>query len=600
MQDAAFDDFYRQTRHDLLLQTFLVHGDLTAATRGTREAYVVAWHHWKKVGPLADPAEWVRPLALRLVQRRSAGRIWHRTSQLPAEARAPVEALSSLGLTDRRLVVLVHVAGLSLPAAAREVALTKDAAERRLRDAETRVSRALETTVHGLSGRLGAARVATDPVVLPRTPMVLRLGRRRRHLQTAGIVAGVLALTLAAGTVAQQDEQEAPAVAATPAQPTPSDVEPEPTLGDTLLDRTGISRVAPGVRLRAVSTTDNTTGPGRNMICQQERFADPEGVSTLVRTFEAGNRPVAAVQTTEVSRTVRQARRAMSTVAGWFGDCTEERVHLVSANRVSGVGDEAMLLTLLAPDSATPWQVVGMARTGATTTTLIVRAAGPGTVRLQGVRDVLGRAVSALCRFQEPDGPCRARPRHSPMPPPPAGDSPGLLAVVDLPPLPGLSSPWIGTDPRPGKRENLASTTCDNTTFRGAARARSRTFLMPEARVPLRFGVDETYGVFRNAQGARRFVDTIESRLAGCSDRDVTTTVSATARAPESPTYEMVAWHLATEINENETVRFRMGVVRVGARVAQVKFVPSDRHDLGADRMRALLVRAGQRLRELG
>ena len=493
----------------------------------------------------------------------------------------------------------MHVARLSLPEAAREMALTQEAAERRLREAETRVASELAVTPYGLGSRLSRARVATDPVVLPRTPLVLRLGRRRRHLHTGAIAAGVLALTLVAGTVAQQDQQEAPA-AAPPPEPTPTVVAPEPTLGDTLLGRDRIARVAPGVRWREVGTTDNTTGPGRNMICQRERFADPDGVSTLVRTFEARRRPVAAVQTTEVSRSVRQARRALRTVAGWFGDCTEERVQLVSSFRVKGVGDDAMLFTLLAPDSATPWQVVGMARTGATTTTLMARAAARGTVRLQGVRDALARAVTELCRFQDPDGRCRTRPRHVSAPPPPAGRAPGLLAVVDLPPLAGLEFPWIGTDPRPGKRENLASTTCDNTSFRRATRARSRTFLMPEAPVPLRFGVDETYGVFRTAQGARRFVDTIESRLADCSDRDVTTTVSTTARTPGSPAYEMVLWHIDTEVDEDNTVQFRMGVVRRGARVAQVKFVPSDRNDLGPERMRALVVRAGQRLPEIG
>lgn len=597
MQDAAFDDFYRETRHDLLLQNLLVHGDLTAATRGTREAFVIAWHHAKKVGALEDPADWVRPLAHRLVQRRSAGRIWHRTSQLPAEAREPVEALARQSMTDRRLVVLVHVGGVPLATAAREVSLTLEAAEQRLRRAETAVAAALGSTVPALAARLRAARSVTDPVVLPRTPTVLRLGRRRRHLQTAAIVAGVVGLTLVSGTLAQTDAP-APTEEPPPVAVTPLDQETEATLADSLLVRDELARVAPGVRWRELSTTDNTTGPGRNMICQRERFADPEGVSTLVRTFEATRRPVAVVQTTEVSRSVRQARTAMRTVTSWFGECSEDRVHLVAAQRVRGVGDEAVLLTLLAPDSSTPHQVVGVARSDATTITLVARAGAAGVVRPRGVADALGTAVQEVCRFQDPDAGCRSRPRLAPGTPPSA-PPPGLLAVVDVPPVPGLGFPWIGTDPRPGRRQNLASTTCDTTSFGSAVRARSRTFLMPEARVPLRFGVDETYGVFRSPEAARRFVDRIESRMAGCPDRDVTSDVTTTARGPAGPAYEMVVWELVTEVAENDAVRFRMGVVRVGERVAQVQFVPSDRHDLGADRMRALVVRAGQRLLEL-
>ena len=58
-----FDAFYKATRERLLLQTVALTGDLPAARRAIRDAYVAAWHHWRKVSRLDHPEDYVRPLA---------------------------------------------------------------------------------------------------------------------------------------------------------------------------------------------------------------------------------------------------------------------------------------------------------------------------------------------------------------------------------------------------------------------------------------------------------------------------------------------------------------------------------------------------------
>lgn len=588
MHDAAFDDFYRATRRDLVLQTFLVTGDLTAATYGTREAYVAAARQWRKVGALADPAGWVRPIAHRLAQRRSAGRVWHRTSSLPEPSRSQVTALSTVSVTDRRLVVLVHVGAVPLEAAARELSLTREAAARRLDSAASAVAADLEVPVAELGRVLMQARELTDPVVLPRTSLVLRQGRRRRQLVGAALVTGTVAVTLGAGALALLPSETEPDPG-----PPPAPLPPELVLSDTLLTTEQVSITAPRVRWREGSTTDNTTGSGFNMVCQRERFADPGGVTALVRTFEVRRRPVSAVQTTEVSASPREARDAMRTVATWFGQCAEDRVQLVAAHRVRGAGDEAMLLELHTPDQKSPWQVVGLGRTGTISTTLVVRAGSRDTVQLAGVRNALARGLQSLCEFQDEEADCATRPRHRPAPPPP-GNVSGMLNVVDLPPLRGITRPWIGTEPDRARRENPAATTCDNTSFRPADRARARTFVIPKAKLPLRFGLDEVQGSFANDRAARQFVGALVRRVDTCPDRDVTADVTTTLRRPGA-----VAWSLETEVAENAAVRYRTGVVRIGRHVAQVTFVPVDRADLSDAQMTALMSRAAQRLREL-
>ena len=70
-------------------------------------------------------------------------------------------------------------------------------------------------------------------------------------------------------------------------------------------------------------------------------------------------------------------------------------------------------------------------------------------------------------------------------------------------------------------------------------------------------------------------------------------------RRDSSPRRDISAWDLTTEVSETDTVRFRLGFVRVGKKVAQLTFTPSADDDMSQAAFGALLTRAGDRLREL-
>ena len=92
----------------------------------------------------------------------------------------------------------------------------------------------------------------------------------------------------------------------------------------------------------------------------------------------------------------------------------------------------------------------------------------------------------------------------------------------------------------------------------------------------------------------------MRSRVAGCEDRDLATTVtSARTVRDRNPEADWSAWDLRTEISEQEAVRFRVGFVRVGRTVGQLTFVSAPKDDIASQRFRALVRRAGDRLREL-
>jgi len=87
--------------------------------------------------------------------------------------------------------------------------------------------------------------------------------------------------------------------------------------------------------------------------------------------------------------------------------------------------------------------------------------------------------------------------------------------------------------------------------------------------------------------------------VATCEERELATEVSGSSFRRLGPGSTRSSWSLATEISQTETIRFRLGFVTAGHRVAQLTFAPSSTQDMTDAQFRALLARAGDRLREL-
>ena len=595
--EDSFDAFYASTRDAALHQAFALTGDLRSARSGVRDAYAAAWRHWRKVSRVDDPLDWVRPRAWRLAQRRHRARRWHRARGLSAGQRSVLDALTRLRSDRRRALLLVDLAGLDLDAAARELEVPRDAAERSLTEARSAVADAVDVPPHLVGEALRSLAPAPAQTGLPRAPLLRRDGRRkhRRRLLVGTVAAATVALT--AGAVAYEPDRgsastgPAPSPSAAPAAKTPSS-------GD-LLDAAQIGRLAGPQPWRVTRTDNNTAGSGLNSLCQQDRFADPRGYATLVRTFEAAGDPHrTAVQTVEMSRSARSAERGYRTALGWYAGCRAARVQVLRSHRVAGVGDQADVLTLRIWTRPVRTVTVALARTGRLTTSTVSTTEGPAPA-VGAVSSTLAESVVSLCH-PGLAGACVHHASARAVPPPPSGAEPGILAVADLPPAGAVDRPWVGTRPtRP--RRNPSATTCDRADFAGATRVRARTYLIPRASLPARFGLSETYGVFRTPRAAAAFLAKVRGTVAGCAKRDLATEVGAEQRtARRSPQLDQSHWDLTTKVSAREKVRFHLGFVRVGDKVAQLTFSPTPGDDMPENSFGALLTRAGDRLRELG
>ncbi|MCW2766049.1 MAG: hypothetical protein JWO11_2008 [Nocardioides sp.] len=600
-----FDAFYLDARERLLLQTYALTGDLTASRGAVRQAFVVAWHHWRKVSRLEDPEAWVRPIAWTHAHRRQTARLWHRDKDLDPEVRATLDALGKLPVNQRKALLLTQLAAVSMDQMAREVGLPLDRAERELQTATAQFSMTRDVptpVIRSLFGPLAATAAASR---WPRSPILRRAGARRRRAHTtlgAAVAVAVMVLsgslvTDAAGvrpTLAREhphlDHERQLAVAATALPET------------ALLGAAQLDGLLTGGTWRVTSTNDNSVGNGLVMPCQQERYADPHGTAAFFRDFASTSTrkhapDASAIQSTEASATLPAARRTYLRSVGWYAGCVDERVQLLATRRVAGVGDQAMLLSLRAWHAPASTLVVGVARTGRLTTTTISRIDSVVPPPINRSARLLAAAVDGLCGLPDA-GACTGTPRPEPVRALAVGAAPGMLAEVDLPPVTGVSRPWVGTQPQRA-RQNVAATPCDNADFdaRGITGNLTRSFLIPGSALPAQFGLTETVGSMPASQ-AVAFVARVRDGLAKCPDRNLGTVVTRVSDLG-SRAQDLTVWNLTTQITDKVTVRYLMAIVRSGTAVAQVQFVPSGDVGMPDDAFVALAQRALERLPEL-
>ncbi|CAM3390759.1 hypothetical protein NODU109028_14920 [Nocardioides dubius] len=595
---ADFDTFYQATRARLLLETYALTGDLPAARSAVREAYVSAWHHWRKVSTLPDPESWVRPHAWSSAQRRHQARIWHREKNLDEATIATFEALGDLTPRQRKALLLAELAGLEIAPSARELGLTVDAASTALADARASMAQRLEVAPEQIAHRLTMLGDRLHDTRYPRSTIIRRGGSRRRRTHTLIAVAATAALLLGGGVLVHQNSADVRALG----KDSTSTEETGPRLHpNDLLDKTEIAAAVPKRTIATTSTDDNTGGTGRYALCQRDPFADPAGLGTLVRTFTFSGRPTgAAMQAAELSKTPEASKTAYDRLVGWYLGCTETRVQLISTHRLDGVGEEAMVLALRAWERPATTHLVALSRTGSllTSTTLTERGErGELDVNLKPLVSLIGSAVTKLCA-NEVGGTCVTTPKLRKVAPPPGDKAKGMLQEIDLPPVTGIDLAWAGT--KPTKATNVAATPCTAITFKGKqfGSTRTRSFVIPGADLATYFGITETYGRMASAGPARKQVEQVRAKMASCEDDDLTTEVARTTSRSTKGS-DLTIWRIDTELSDKRTLTYWMAIIRRDADVAQVVFVPDGPHTLPKGGFSALGERALERLENL-
>lgn len=605
----AFDAFYKETRTRLLVQTLALTGDLTAARGAVRDAYVMAWHHWRKVSQLDNPESWTRTHAWNHAQRRATARIWHRNKFDP-ELSKTLQSVGKLPLHQRKVLLLTELSNLSMPEIAREVGMPYQRAESDLQVARTQFAVHRGSTRPPIQELLLPLNDLAEEARWPRPPILRRAGATRRRTHTMiGILATVAALVIA-GVIVSDGGTARPKLSQEQVSAGPEVIQiveppaPEPRLAPAdLLSPEQVNRLAPNALWGPAKTDDNTAGDGLVLPCQQARFADPAGLGALVRNFTStpgrpSDAPTSAIQFTELSADEAAAATTYTTTVGWYAGCVTPRVQLLNTEKIVGVGDTANLLTLRAWSEPVTTYTVGIAQTGQLTTTVIAKVKGARKDVRKPMTSLLAASVNEMCGTPGA-GTCAAPPERRPTAPIPTGEVPGMISEVDLPPVSSVDVPWVGTGAEPAT-VNTAATRCDQTSFTPppVTTNLSRTFLIPEAQLPAQFGLTETVGVVKGHARASEFVARVKDKMSGCEADDLGTTVTKLDHI-DTLTTELDVWEVRTEVSDEQTIRFMMAIMRHRNRVAQLGFVPAEGVDMAPGAFEALAERALERLPDL-
>jgi RNA polymerase sigma-70 factor, ECF subfamily len=142
-ESETFDSFYAGSVRRLISQLYALTGSRAEAEDVVQEAYARAWQRWDRVSAYGDPEGWVRTVAYRISVsswRRAVNRgVAHRrygadpsAPEISPDYVAIITALRKISDSQRRVVVLHHLVGLSVNEIARETGDSPGAVKTRL------------------------------------------------------------------------------------------------------------------------------------------------------------------------------------------------------------------------------------------------------------------------------------------------------------------------------------------------------------------------------------------------------------------------------------------------------------------------------------
>lgn len=144
MDEVEFDEFYSASYHRVCRQVYAMIGNVDEAQECTQEAFAKAWAHRRTLDKTNYPEAWVRTVAYRMaVSRwRKVQRSWRQPDRAMSPdlvASAPneapvvvVAALKQLPEAQRRVIVMHHLADLSVREIAAELKVPEGTVKARL------------------------------------------------------------------------------------------------------------------------------------------------------------------------------------------------------------------------------------------------------------------------------------------------------------------------------------------------------------------------------------------------------------------------------------------------------------------------------------
>jgi len=322
---------------------------------------------------------------------------------------------------------------------------------------------------------------------------------------------------------------------------------------------------------------------------------NPPPATSWVRNFAGGGNRLR--QVLQLAPSTIEAIRSYRQVLAGFALCRGHQ--LLDFSRVGLLGERSHLVRLLQPHpggSVVENVVISQSGSAVSFVSVVSAPGAPAALNPTQTLRLAGWAVNRMC--SETASGCAFPPYPvTEQRPPPDATAHRFLSVVDLPLVPGVARPWVGTDPSQ-VRANPSATACDRTRFTGpdVSRISARSYVIPHVRgLPTLFGLTETRGSFPDEETAQAFVTGVARDVASCHQRQVTLSVVRSTSFASLRTSGWV-WEVRQRVSKQKVLRFRIGLVRFGAAVAEVTFTPAGAYDVSQPEFIALAKRAAVRL----
>lgn len=414
-------------------------------------------------------------------------------------------------------------------------------------------------------------------------------GRRRRAL-LIGAAAALLVLGLIIWLAVR-----GPANTATPpvdTSPTTSAAPSNPALDPaTLLTPADMSGVAKGITWTEAPPA--ATGPVPQPACLElSTLGGPVPQVEANRQLTASTAGGTLTQVSLAMENPAAATTAYDTLLNALAGC--QGALIVGGYTIDGLADAANALTFSLPGESQ--HTVLLTRTGKVVNIADSSVQADGPLSANALAAALGKSLTKQCQAAE--GTCPTEPKAAAAAPP-ATETVGWLAWVDLPQVTAGVGKWTATDPQ---EPDLVGSQCEAVNLNklsGAGSAAHRTYLLTEdTKAPQAFGIDEAVYVFGKPAQAKAMADTLKKNFASCASRTRTATVKNAAVSAVNADGDEVAgttYLVSQKVGESKTVTFRVGVAAVGTRLVYLLANPAPGFDFSQAAWDAVLARAAQR-----
>lgn len=593
-----FDRFYNMTRRKVLAVTYAMCADRDNAARATRLAYRSAWRQWYRLRR-RDSSKFVYSEAWRHTGLGRAAPILRRRRERGADTDL-LAALGELDHSTRHLLSLMTIGDLALDEAARHVDLDDERALEQASRGFSRLEGLLNATIGEVIDRMESLREITDIIPLTPPKAVRRRATLERRRNVLALIGGAIAVTLVAGVLTTSGPIDVNAATL------PQREQLGAESADIVLDAQRMSEkdlltVAEVTQLRpdtdwAVEGTDvNPKNTTPYSTCPTRRFADDDPLRVFVRAYNNGKGDRVA-QSIEVSRTEDASRAAFTELVNFYADCEHPRVQLVDAWKVARPFGDFTILRLRSNRSPARFITVGFAQSGSITSTLVHERQGTEATDVNTFAETLNESIARVCEIS--GGNCSGNIKVEETVPPPAGDFPNFLGVVDLPPVATIDKVWSASGAQKVTDSNPAATPCKQPSFTGKKfrGAESRLYTIPEAEeLPDTFAIAQTVGTMASDADAEAFLSKVGKDLAACVKGEVLVKVDQ-KRKVRGEGFTGQTWRITFEISDTSKVSYRVGIVRHGAVVSQVLYPPAGKYTISSKKFASIVERAGQRL----